>query len=439
MFNTLLSPPPVQINAFLLLTIATASTASMGLLALRHRKITRRLNELSDVSTWQQLTINSSKLLFISTEPDGTIKLLNSSAAKLLGYSNEELVGKTTPALWHLPEEVKTHADEINTKYNLQLKPGFDSIVWEAQHNIESEREWTFRSKDGKLHPVSLTVYALRNRQGSLVGYAGIIKDLSETHQQQQILRLRESQIIASGKMAALGEMAAGIAHEINNPLTIITGNAAALKKSLALQNSPDEQQRLDKILQTVQRIARIIKGMKTLARGEATDNQVGRLDNIVEDALSVCRERFKSHGVDLKIEKIPSLEIQGQHSQLSQVLLNLLSNSFDAIVHSEDLDKWIRLEFQIKTNQLEIIVTDSGLGITEEVQKRLMQPFFTTKEVGVGLGLGLSLSRQIMNKHKGDLKYNPLCKNTQFIMTLPFLQSAQDTNHGTLPSDPPK
>ena len=284
---------------------------------------------------------------------------------------------------------------------------------------------------------MALTVYALRNRQGELVGYAGIIKDLAESYRQQQILRLRESQIIASGKMAALGEMAAGIAHEINNPLTIITGNASTLKRSPALQNNSEDQLRLDKILQTVQRIARIIKGMKTLARSEATDSQTCIfLEGIVEDALSVCRERFKSHGVDLQIENIPFLEIQGHHSQLSQVLLNLLSNSFDAITHLEATEKWIRLEFRATHNQLEILVTDSGNGISSEVQKRLMQPFFTTKEVGVGLGLGLSLSHQIMVKHKGDLKYNPLCQNTQFIMTLPFSQSAQDTNHGTLPSD---
>jgi len=221
--------------------------------------------------------------------------------------------------------------------------------------------------------------------------------------------------------MASLGQMAAGIAHEVNNPITIIHGTAGLLKKAAQTPNRDQEKivNGLERIEKTALRISRIIKGLRMFSRsGENDPATPTPLSEILEETLDLCRERFKDYAIDLRIGSIPNVAIRCRPTQISQVLLNLLNNSFDAV--SRGQEKWVRMDFESDSARVRISVTDSGPGLPEETQRRLMEPFFTTKEPGKGTGLGLSISRGIVEEHGGTLTYERENRNTCFSITLP-------------------
>lgn len=243
-----------------------------------------------------------------------------------------------------------------------------------------------------------------------------------ERGQTEQLLREQQAKMIASSKLAALGEMAAGLAHEINNPLAIIQCRAAQL--SMMVEKKEVTPALLDEvgtsIHSTVQRISKIIKGLRSFARETDHESKVRvPLVGIIDETLAFCKERFKSHAIELRLAEIPpELELECRPVQLSQVLLNLLNNSRDATEGMEE--KWIRIDAQEDNEQISIAVTDSGPGIPEEVRGRIMQPFFTTKSVDRGTGLGLSISAGIVSNHGGSLTLDENCSHTRFVITLP-------------------
>ncbi len=239
----------------------------------------------------------------------------------------------------------------------------------------------------------------------------------------QNIIKQQEAKIVESSKMAALGQMASSIAHEINNPLAIISAKAQQLEKMFKLsQTFDDKSKALDhtnKIKDTIERIAKIIKGLRQFSRdGEHDPMRASSLEVIIEDTLSLCKEKFRSSGVELKLNLEYRGEILCRDTQISQVLLNLLNNSFDAVNESET--KWIELSTTLTFQGIEIMVTDSGLGIPKEIQSRILDPFFTTKEVGKGTGLGLSISKGIIESHNGVLRFDTKCVNTRFVILIP-------------------
>lgn len=233
-----------------------------------------------------------------------------------------------------------------------------------------------------------------------------------------------------SSKMAALGEMSSGLAHEINNPLAIISGRIQMLKKQSTSTNIDMElfTKSVDLIEKTTFRIAKIVKGLRTFARdAENDDFSQGLMTDLIDDTLSFCEARFKNHGVVFKCdaEAFKGYIIECRITQVSQVLLNALNNSYDAISNLEE--KWIELSI-LKENQKYIFkITDSGRGIPVELRNKLMQPFFTTKDVGKGTGLGLSLSKSIVESHHGRIYFNfDHPTNTQLVIEIPEFQSVK-------------
>lgn len=230
------------------------------------------------------------------------------------------------------------------------------------------------------------------NRHFALADVATKLMGIAiERDRTQRLVREQQMKMIASSKLAALGEMAGGLAHEINNPLAIISGRSAQL--ALALKHGQATQMLLSEISESIEktttRISRIIKGLKAFARdGEHDPEQEFALDHLIEDTLSFCRERFKSHAIALEVNCPPNLKMRGRAVQLSQVLLNLLNNSHDAV---ESLpEKWARVDVVKDENGLTISVTDSGHGIPEHLRFKILEPFYTTKDPNRGTGLEL-------------------------------------------------
>lgn len=234
----------------------------------------------------------------------------------------------------------------------------------------------------------------------------------------------QQEALIQSAKMGALGEMAGGIAHEINNPLTIISTTCSFLKKLIA-QDKLDPAvatKCLDQINSTILRMAKIIQGLKTVSRDTSSEEfSAVKLRDLMDDCLGLCTEKFKEHGVHLIVDlKDPVFDgfIECRRVQMSQIFINLLGNAFDAVEHLEE--KWVRVECRQLSGNVEFRIIDSGAGIPKDIQQKVFQPFFTTKPVGKGTGLGLSLSISIVKAHDGEFKIDDSNPNTCFIISLP-------------------
>ncbi len=231
-----------------------------------------------------------------------------------------------------------------------------------------------------------------------------------------------EAQLYRNSKLAALGEMASGVAHEINNPLSIIIGKAALLSNQLTSTNWNREKiiHDISKIEATAHRIAKIIKGLTAFSRNAEHDSfSVIEVKKIIEDTLTLVNEKFKYRTIDVLVDCPKQLAIECNATQIAQVLMNLLINSFDAIKHLDK--KWIKIEVKSNGNNVNISVSDSGDGISPKIAEKIMEPFFTTKSVGEGTGLGLSLSKGLIESHNGNLKYLPSARHTTFQIELPL------------------
>lgn len=220
-------------------------------------------------------------------------------------------------------------------------------------------------------------------------------------------------------KMAALGEMAAGMAHEINNPVAIIKITAEQLQEILSdeqpdIPMSRDMAQNIEKM---AARIGKIVKSLKSFARDGETDPFVPTpLHQILDETIVLCEEKFRNRGVLLKYAKFPDhLSLKCRPVQISQIILNLLQNGLDAVEHLPE--RWVEISYEENHYGLEVRVTDSGGGIPEHIREKILQPFFTTKEVGKGTGLGLSISKGIMDAHHGELHIDTNCSNTRFVL----------------------
>lgn len=231
--------------------------------------------------------------------------------------------------------------------------------------------------------------------------------------------------LINSARVTVLGEMAGGIAHEVNNPLAIIQGLSQQVH-SKALSGPLENEfviEKIDKILQHTQRIVKIVKGLRAFARDSDYEPlQSYTLKEVLEDTLNLCQERARKRNIEIIMpSNFPEISFECHPTQISQVLFNLISNAYDAV--AELPEKWIQIDALKHPNFFEIFVTDSGNGIPEELRSKILMPFFTTKEVGQGTGLGLSASKGIIDQHNGVLKIDPTCANTRFVILLPYTQ----------------
>lgn len=243
--------------------------------------------------------------------------------------------------------------------------------------------------------------------------------------QTNQELAQQKAAVVHSEKMSALGRMAGEIAHEINNPLAIIHGNAVLIRKLLESGNhSPAELGKLAETVEsTAMRITRVVKSMRSLARDSRQDPlRSCQLRSIIQDASSMCLDRYEAAGVRLETAPIPdNLSLRCRSSEISQVLVNLLMNSLDALGGIKEGERWVRVEVQARGPLVEIAVCDNGPGVPREIRAKIHEPFFTTKEAGSGLGLGLSISRTIIEEgHAGRLWLDEACPQTRFVFTVP-------------------
>ena len=251
---------------------------------------------------------------------------------------------------------------------------------------------------------------------------------LHSIHNALDVMALRKQvdgfrqQLMQTGQLAALGQMAAGIGHEINNPLMVISGSATQITKWVdSNQINPQKlKDCAEKIQEYVERASKITSGLRTFSGdidyGLKSENTV---KNLIDEALKFCREKFKARGIELSVNEFSEdLSISCQKVAISSVIFNLVNNAYDAVKTSAE--KWVKIEVFDQGHEVKIKIIDSGKGVGASIQSKMMFPFFTTKAHGQGTGLGLSMSKGIIESHKGSLIYNEEHGHTAFTISLP-------------------
>jgi C4-dicarboxylate-specific signal transduction histidine kinase len=252
----------------------------------------------------------------------------------------------------------------------------------------------------------------------------------SPSHVKLQKLDAADSRMILTEKLAAVGELAGGVAHEINTPLGAILLSAQCLRHSIETGKFTKEygDKMLQSIEDTAQQIAKIVRSLRTYSRESTSGPHLDvKLVDLVEGVLSLCQRKLINQGVDIHFapDELRRIIIQCRETEIGQILLNLLKNAADAI---ETLDeKWIRISAKTDQGFADIIISDSGNGIAKEQEEAMFKPFMTSKELGKGTGLGLSISRNIAEGHHGKLFVDHSCENTCFVLRLPLIQTMDD------------
>lgn len=324
--------------------------------------------------------------------------------------------GATSPAYWWLTSVPLVTAFILDETYAIYCSclifvvMSAMSIVgqeyWANYNLISEDISYIYSTVSGICLLIVISVFA-------------ILIDKTRIQRENEKAELQKN-AFNSTKLSSLGEMAGGIAHEINNPLTVINGNTSILrKKLLKLDTTENELKHLDKIEETVYRIKSIVESLKNISReGDAGNVGQVKIKNIIDDVLNVCRERIYFKEIKLKVLdefEIQSLSVVANRVESSQVLLNLINNSIDALENFENKVITLSLE-KSEENTVFLKLSDTGEGIELELREKIFQPFFTTKVVGKGTGLGLSLSASLMEKSGGQL-YLEDSEETTFVL----------------------
>lgn len=261
------------------------------------------------------------------------------------------------------------------------------------------------------------------------IAHLAITNEITERIKTEKELLQKDQKLEEAKRLSVIGEFAAGIAHEVNNPLAVIHSKTQLIELQLN-QLGIEKNQNFEKIIDSLESIQRmslhtsdLIKNLKTFSSKANFDNlELVKLIDVIDMVLKISEKRCDNSGIKMIKKLDPNIKLKCTPSGLSQVILNLISNSIDAIESLQE--KWISIESTISENKLKLIITDSGNGIPKKIATKITQPFFSTKEPGKGTGLGLSISLKLIEKMNGELSYNTKAKNTQFIIEFKSFES---------------
>ncbi len=293
-----------------------------------------------------------------------------------------------------------------------------DQLMWkETVHRaLKSGSPYKIRFRsiypDGNCKWVDAYGEARLDRQGAVIELNGTCQDVTDAVIAEETIRLERAKALQNAKLASLGEMSAGIAHEINNPLAIIAGTAHSLKKFVS--DPVKFSARVDTIERATGRIAKIVSGLRKFSRTAGVKEMKAHvLLDIVREALVLAEPKSRRHSVPVELTGQSETQIFCDEIEIEQVLVNLINNAIDAVADTKE--KWVRLEILDHEDNVICRVRDSGPGIPPQVREKMFQPFFTTKPVGEGTGLGLAIAKGILQEHQASIECLTLDAHTCF------------------------
>lgn len=342
-------------------------------------------------------------------------------------------------ALMHILSDL----NEMNHKLNDQRKAMIHILADYEQdrRRLEKQTERLDNSRRALMHILQDSYQSNLRLENSRKAMIHIMSDLRETTEEvkrrEQELREKQEQLVQAGKLATLGELTTGIAHELNNPLNnigLFIGNAIDLIEFGALNDSPDRiLHELSSAMQQVRKATEIITHLRTFGRAASVSYQPVNVAQVITSAISLIQEQLRLRQIAVEVQ-MPAEEVMviGNAIQLEQVFLNLLNNARDALTDMPD--KHIFITCTMSADLVEVRVRDTGSGIAPEIEQRIFDPFFTTKEVGAGTGLGLSITYSIIQEHQGTIRLeNHDGDGALFVIQLPRARETQerDLDHG--------
>ena len=359
----------------------------------------RMLDSLAEKN--RQLTLlagitSTSPLPIMLVDENMKIQVWNEAAEKLFGWRREEILG-------HSPFEALVPEEEQEVIRRLRAK---------TDQSGGARYDTTRLTRDGERLPVESISTRLNDSNGRFMGNIVIYRDLRE------IRKLQES-VLQSEKMGAVGQLAAGVAHEINNPLGIILGFAQSLVKRI--KKDDPMAMPLKSIEREAVRCKNLVQDLLVFSRSSATEKGKLDLNAALDGALSLILARAKTQGVEIIRELSPALPpVTANGNKIQQALINLANNALDAMPKGGVLTIGTALSGN-RPGYVRIRVQDNGHGIPKEIQAKVMEPFFTTKEAGKGTGLGLALVYEIVKNHNGSIELeSEEGKGTRFTIFLP-------------------
>jgi PAS domain S-box-containing protein len=324
-----------------------------------------------------------------------------------------EKVDGLTPML---PEGLKLFIDEdqkiIEEAVNRVIEFGKPYGLELQARSPKGRVKWIFTS--GKAH----------YKNGKVESISGIIQDIHK----RKIIEIKYNQerhkSVVNAKFAALGELSASIAHEINNPLGVISGYAELLQLTRSIASPNDILEKSSAILKSCDRITHIVKSLKKFSRSdEESQYSICLLKNVIDEAIVLANPKLKLRLINLQCHHIENSKILCNEIEIEQVIVNLINNSIDAV--STLSDKWITISITETKQHYNISITDAGLGIPLDQHNVIFEPFITTKNVDEGTGLGLSIVKGILDSHGAKISIDNNNRNTSFIINFPKVNNS--------------
>jgi PAS domain S-box-containing protein len=309
-----------------------------------------------------------------------------------------------------------------------------DRVVqkWRRAHETGEPWEDTFplRGQDGRYRWFLSRALPIRDADGQVIRWFGTNTDVTDQLAAEASLRDKQEQLVQAAKLASIGELASGMAHELNNPLNnigLFVGNVLHQLEEGQI-DPPRMRYNLQTTLQQVNKAAAIITHLRTFARSAATHPEPVVLHRVIQSAVSLFEAQLCLQNVQLTLDPgLGNFVVLGNAIQLEQVFINLLTNARDAIAATAD--KRITISNYIHGAHIDVAVSDTGSGISPEHHARVFDPFFTTKEIGKGTGLGLSISYGIIKDHGGTITVESKAgKGTTFVVRLPIAESSAES-----------
>lgn len=332
------------------------------------------------------------------TDFQGKMIYVNPAFVKSSGFSKDELIGKN-PRIFGSGKMPKKFWDKM----------------W---HTISSGKVWfgeiEDRKKNGEAYHTQLLISPIFDKDEKVTGYFGIHRDLSEK-------RTLEKQLIHTQKMESIGTLAAGIAHEVGNPLASISALVQVTQRST---DEPFIIEKLNLVKSQVTRISKIIRDLVDFSRPSNFELQRVNINECLKEAVEITKVGTKAKTIEFNVklsDNLPNLPLVAD--QLEQVFVNMLLNAVDAIneIKDEKREKRLSIESAIDEDEVVITFTDTGSGISEENLNKIFEPFFTTKSQGTGTGLGLWVSYGIIKSFQGNIEVRSIAgSGTTFTITLP-------------------
>ncbi len=367
----------------------------------------RALHELSSMRSILENLLKYMEEGVFTVDKDGKITSFNKSAQWITGYCLDEVIGKKCSDIFK--------SSLCNNGCPLSKVFKVDAPVY--NHNVE------FLSKEGKKILANLVCIQFKNKKGEILGAVNIFQDITE-------IKKLQHQLLQSEKLAIMGQISAGVAHEINNPISGILTYFSLIKKKIDKEKlTSDEIKKIREYIITMERetsrISRIVRNLLDFSRKKEPDFQPLNLVTVLEHTISLLYDQISLMNIKVvkDIEKdIP--EIIGDFGQLQQVFMNLILNAIQSMDQGGTLT--LKISKIGKTGGgcfVNTEIKDTGCGIKEENLSNIFEPFFSTKkgEKGMGLGLGLAIVQRIIKDHRGSISVKTkLGQGTSFIIKLP-------------------